>query len=628
AARHSRRADPFRRAWRPGTRAGRRAGRRHRARDCDCRQGAREGGCAGKHDGPSRSERVTRVRTGGHPLDGRDHRRRSRALSITSVRLDPRRPYKPLDIGNGIVSGYLTAGGRWLELGIAHRRHGRVVVSDTPSFIPAATHDQQAVRAYRAALASTGRAGFGLDALGPGGRASLQDDSFPGNIRIRAGLHIAVTSFAPQGRRGAAQVIRLRAESPTRFAPAWTGTMFLHRAAYTQLTPGGPLPAVEERPTTGRDERGAWIADEGLEVACGIVTPAPLTLAPGDEAVRVVALAFAPTADEALAEASSLATKADALLTQLTEARRSLWTGLDVVAPRHAPLRRAVAYSLDCASSEVGDATAVRAADRLPNARPALCGRARPRRARVARATQRDRAYSHRGDARGRSDRGTVPLLEPRAAVAPAPRSRSRSGTDSPRPHAPSLRDRRHVRVRGARRRRRWRDPLSRRERPPDRVRAGVALLPRERSTLARDDRIRVVVRESRVRHGTAWRARLGAHAAPVAARGPTRARAQPRPARSSARPARSRTPAPRGDVGRDAAGGVRRADRRGRLAPLVRLAHRALGAARARAASRRAVTPALGRRRRHRRVHAPQESARHRRKQARSCEAVGDRHA
>ena len=292
-------------------------------------------------------------------MDGRDHRRRSRALSITSVRLDPRRPYKPLDIGNGIVSGYLTAGGRWLELGIAHRRHGRVVVSDTPSFIPAATHDQQAVRAYRAALASTGRAGFGLDALGPGGRASLQDDSFPGNIRTRAGLHIAVTSFAPQGRRGAAQVIRLRAESPTRFAPAWTGTMFLRRAAYTQLTPGGPLPAVEERPTTGRDERGAWIADEGLEVACGIVTPAPLTLAPGDEAVRVVALAFAPTADEALAEASSLATKADALLTQLTEARRSLWTGLDVVAPRHAPLRRAVAYSLDCASSEVGDATAV-----------------------------------------------------------------------------------------------------------------------------------------------------------------------------------------------------------------------------------------------------------------------------
>src|SRR5213593_563959 len=83
-----------------------------------------------------------------------------------------------------------------------------------------------------------------------------------------------------------------------------------------------------------------------------------------------------------------------------------------------------------------------RAADRLPNARPTLCGRARPRRARVARATQRDRAGSDRGDARGRSDRGTVPLLESRAAVAPAPRSRSRSGTDSPRPHAPSLRDR------------------------------------------------------------------------------------------------------------------------------------------------------------------------------------------
>ena len=303
-------------------------------------------------------------------MDGRIDRRGPRPLTI-ATRLDPRRPYKPLDIGNGIVSGSLTPGGRWLELGIAHPRHGRVVLSDTPSFIQGAAPTlaslatqelmplQPAVRAYRAALASPERAGFGLDALGPGGRASLVAESFPSNARTERGTRIEVTSFAPPGRRGAAQVIRIIATAPTRFAPAWTGEMLLRRAAYTQLTPGGPLPALEEKPTTGRDERGAWIADGALEIACGIVTPASLTLGPNAEAICVVALAFGATADDALVEASSIAGRAHALLAETAEARSALWTGADLSAPRRAPHRRAVAYSLDCASSTVDDAVAV-----------------------------------------------------------------------------------------------------------------------------------------------------------------------------------------------------------------------------------------------------------------------------
>ena len=273
-------------------------------------------------------------------------------------RLDPRAPYKPLDIGNGIVSGSVTPGGRWLELGIAHRHHGRVVISDTRAFARS-PDDQDAVRAYRAALASTDRRGFGLDVLGKGGRASLIEDSFPRNTRTLHGLDIEVTSFAPSDRRGAAQVIRLTASEPTRFAPNWLGSMYLRRAAYTQLTPGGALPAVEERTTSGRDARGMWLADEGLETACGIVVPAPLSLGPGDTAVCVVALAFASTPDDALDEASSLALKADALLAEAVEARRSLWTGADIIAPRRAPQRRATAYAVDCAASQVERATAM-----------------------------------------------------------------------------------------------------------------------------------------------------------------------------------------------------------------------------------------------------------------------------
>jgi hypothetical protein len=135
--------------------------------------------------------------------------------------------------------------------------------------------------------------------------------------------------------------------------------MRIRRAEYTQLTEGGRLPEVEERPESGRDARGIWIGDRTLEIACGIITPAPLTLAAGDEATCVIALAFGATPNDALTEAASLATRADTTLAQAIETRRALWTGADLQAPRRAPLRRAVTYAFDCASSQVEMATAV-----------------------------------------------------------------------------------------------------------------------------------------------------------------------------------------------------------------------------------------------------------------------------
>src|SRR6476646_3302402 len=121
-------------------------------------------------------------------------------------RLDPQAPYKPLDVGNGVVSGYLTPSGQWLEIGIAHRHQGRVVVSDTSTFSGDA-RDQGAVRAYRRWLASGARAGFGLDALATGGRAALLEDSLPTVVHARAALRLEATAFAPAGRRGVVQVV-------------------------------------------------------------------------------------------------------------------------------------------------------------------------------------------------------------------------------------------------------------------------------------------------------------------------------------------------------------------------------------------------------------------------------------
>jgi hypothetical protein len=237
--------------------------------------------------------------------------------------------------------------------------HGRVVLSATPSFEKGETHDQPAVRAYRAALASEKQPGFGLDAFMAGGRAYLVEDSFPLAVHSRRDLLIETTAFAPRGRRGAAQLIRVTAKRDTRFAPAWTGAMHLRRAAFTQLTPGGPLPAAAEHPAFGRDERGLWIVDEGLEAAVGVVVPLPVTVAAGASATCVAVIALGRTADDALAEAASIALRAEARLAETMRARRAIWTGADLGSPRRAPLRRATAYALDCAASEVGESTAI-----------------------------------------------------------------------------------------------------------------------------------------------------------------------------------------------------------------------------------------------------------------------------
>src|SRR2546430_1310421 len=54
-------------------------------------------------------------------MDGRRHGLSDPPLSARA--LDPRKPYKPLDVGNGIVSGTLTPGGRWLSLGLARAEY-------------------------------------------------------------------------------------------------------------------------------------------------------------------------------------------------------------------------------------------------------------------------------------------------------------------------------------------------------------------------------------------------------------------------------------------------------------------------------------------------------------------------
>ncbi|HUQ42027.1 MAG TPA: hypothetical protein VM052_05975, partial [Candidatus Limnocylindrales bacterium] len=269
-------------------------------------------------------------------------------------RLDPRAPYKPLDVGNGIVAGSLNSGGRWLDLGIAHPVHGRVIVTDAPAYVGDRL-DPRAVRAYRATLASRDREGFGLALLErASSAAALVEDTFPLAIHARRDARIESLAFAPSGRRGAAQVLRIDARRDMRIEPAWTGTMRLARAAYTQLTPGGALPDAEEHPILGHDGRVLWIADEGLGVAVAVALPPPLEIPAGASDTLAVAIALAQDADSAVREAIALAGAARELMPPEIARRRALWTGLDLARPAQRPQRRAFAYAVDCAASEIG----------------------------------------------------------------------------------------------------------------------------------------------------------------------------------------------------------------------------------------------------------------------------------
>ena len=274
------------------------------------------------------------------------------------TRLDPTKPYKPLDVGNGIVAGTLTPNGRWLSLGVAHPVHGRVVLSDAADFPDDQRLDQPAVRAYRAGLASPSRKGFGLGLLAPG-RADvfLVEDSLPLSVLDHAGYaRIEVLTFAPRGRRGALQIVRVAARDiAVGVGIEWQGKMQLARAAYTQLTPGGPLQAARSNTTTGEDGQLIWFDDRELGASAAIALPTHQNVPANMSLPFVVAIALADTLDAAVREAVMLAGEGALLVGEEVQARRSWWQGVGRDGERDHAVRRGVAYALDCTASRVDD---------------------------------------------------------------------------------------------------------------------------------------------------------------------------------------------------------------------------------------------------------------------------------
>ena len=280
------------------------------------------------------------------------------------TRLDPRKPYKPLDVGNGIVSGSVTPGGLWLSLGFTHPVHGRVELTDAPAFPDASRGDQPAARRYRADLASPSRKGFGLHILRGDAEAFLVEDSLPLAVHEISHARVEALTLAPRGRPGAIQIIRLAArDQDTGISPNWRGSMRLARAAYTQLTPGGRLAAAPERTTFGQDGQMIWIDDRDLGAAAAIALPPHSQVPAGTSVPIVVAIALALTLDEAVREAMLLAGEGHELVGEEVRERRTWWQGVGRDAESDRAIRRATAYALDCAAARAGDGVVAMLAD-------------------------------------------------------------------------------------------------------------------------------------------------------------------------------------------------------------------------------------------------------------------------
>ena len=265
--------------------------------------------------------------------------------------LDPRKPYKPLDVGNGIVSGTVAPNGRWLALGIAHPIHGRVVLTATPPF-SGDQRDQRAVRAYRAALASRERPSFGLDFPEGAITAFRTSDAWPLSLIQGSKARIDLKTFAPPGRRGAVQSIRLRQLVPLG-DPHFSGAPRLARAEYTQLTEGGPLPPAAREPRSASEDGLIWLEDSLLGAAAAIAWTVERFDSPFIHAA--LAIAFGDERRDAVAE-TRLLLKEDVVWE--IPARRKFWSGI-LGAEDATDIPRGISYAIDCAASASGASTAI-----------------------------------------------------------------------------------------------------------------------------------------------------------------------------------------------------------------------------------------------------------------------------
>jgi uncharacterized protein len=297
--------------------------------------------------------------------------------------LNPTRPYKPLDAGEAGVSASVDARGRLVAVSQGHPEHGVVTMSANAPLSGSSRHDQAAVRSWRRRLSARNAAAFGLrpvaaPGLGadPAARLTEREAWLAGHALPVTGLagvaRPALATFVPHpddvdGASGVVQVL-LPGPPPPRLA--WCGTVGLARAAYAQLTEGGPLPEPPRRLSARSTGSEVVLADQALgwavALAGDLAPSAGVTLRAGRAAVeaplgpgRLVALGLGPDAGRALAAARRLALlDPDTALERALARWRTRWAGWPQrLGPLDRVARRGVAYVLACCAIPVGGAT-------------------------------------------------------------------------------------------------------------------------------------------------------------------------------------------------------------------------------------------------------------------------------
>jgi uncharacterized protein len=309
--------------------------------------------------------------------------------------LDPARPYKPLDVGEAGVSASVDARGRLVAVSQGHPEHGMVTFSAHRPLPPSWRHDQAAVRRWRRRLSAPDAAAFGLRPAaggaggGSGGGAAAAGEAGGGagiaaGPAWLAGHALPVTGLAglarpalatlvphPDDADGAAGVLQLLLPGPAPPPLAWRGTVGLARAAYAELTEGGPLPEPTRRLSARAAGAEVVLADQELgwavALAGDLAPPARATLRAGRAAVsaplqaggRLVALGLGRDPGRALAAARRLARlDPDAALERAVARWRARWAGWPRgLGPLEEVARRGVAYVLGCCAVPVGAAT-------------------------------------------------------------------------------------------------------------------------------------------------------------------------------------------------------------------------------------------------------------------------------
>lgn len=282
-------------------------------------------------------------------------------------------PCKPWDVGDGRLRAAVSSVGRVISVHGPHPRWGWMYLGAFPPFDESARYNPPAVRAYRRGLEDPGLPGLSVkvDGLKLFERR-WKEGAIPELIYLGPGLEGRLVVFAAEGRLHVWMSLRaLGPHAPDRVRARFDLSWGLLRAAYAQVTEGGPLPAIDPVNRL-RWSRGAlvweapglpaWAALWPVPRAEEMQGPAPLRLEweeewdlPAGRVDRILLVELSERPPELPRPVCGAAEVEEALSALLRDRR---WAAPLPRNPRvRAFVHRQLLFVLDACAVPVGDAT-------------------------------------------------------------------------------------------------------------------------------------------------------------------------------------------------------------------------------------------------------------------------------